>query len=131
MLQIHLNVQLQSWTSFLAISLVILIGIILYRKLLQYLSRNRIRTEEYINLYDLELSRVSGQIEFYFTLPTTKFVQFEILDSNWEKIHELAAKEFEPGGHIIRFDSGTVSPGTFYYGIRTEGQVLHKKFVVN
>lgn len=125
-----MHVQLQNWTSFLAISLIVLLGIISYRKLLQYLSRNRIRTEEYINLYDLELSSVTGQIEFYFTLPTTKFVHFEILDSNWQKILELASKQFEPGGHIIRFDSGTVSPGTYYYGIRTEGQVLHKKFIV-
>lgn len=122
--------QLQTWTSFLAISLIVLLGIILYRKLLQYLSRNRIRTEEYINLYDLELSTVSGQIEFYFILPTSKFVQFEILDSNWQKILELAAKEFEQGGHIIRFDSSSISPGIYYYGIRTEGQVLHKKFLV-
>jgi hypothetical protein len=124
-------VQLQNWTSFLAISLIILLAIIFYRKLLQYLSRNRIRTEEYINLYDLELQGVSGQIEFYFTLPSSKFVQFEILDSNWQKIQELVSKEFEPGGHIIRFDSRTVSPGTYYYGIRTKGQVLHKKFIVN
>jgi hypothetical protein len=123
-------VQLQNWTSFLAISLIVLFGIISYRKLLQYLSRNRIRTEEYINLYDLELSSITGEIEFYFTLPTTKFVQFEILDSNWLKILELASKQFEPGGHIIRFDSSSVSPGTYYYGIRTEGQVLHKKFIV-
>ncbi|MFM7668078.1 MAG: hypothetical protein ACKO7D_07810 [Bacteroidota bacterium] len=122
--------QLQNWTSFLAISLIVLLGIISYRKLLQYLSRNRIRTEEYINLYDLELSSITGEIEFYFTLPTTKFVQFEILDSNWLKILELASKQFEPGGHIIRFDSSSVSPGTYYYGIRTEGQVLHKKFIV-
>ena len=122
--------QLHTWTSFLAISLIVLLGIILYRKLLQYLSRNRIRTEEYINLYDLELSTVSGQIEFYFILPTSKFVQFEILDSNWQKILELAAKEFEQGGHIIRFDSRSISPGIYYYGIRTEGQVLHKKFIV-
>lgn len=122
--------QLQNWTSFLAISLIVLFGIISYRKLLQYLSRNRIRTEEYINLYDLELSSITGEIEFYFTLPTTKFVQFEILDSNWLKILELASKQFEPGGHIIRFDSSSVSPGTYYYGIRTEGQVLHKKFIV-
>lgn len=122
--------QLQTWTSFLAISLIVLLGIILYRKLLLYLSRNRIRTEEYINLYDLELSTVSGQIEFYFILPTSKFVQFEILDSNWQKILELAAKEFEQGGHIIRFDSSSISPGIYYYGIRTEGQVLHKKFLV-
>lgn len=122
--------QLQSLTSFLAISLIILLGIIFYRRLLKYLSKNRIRTEEYIHLYDLELSSISGQIEFYFTLPSSKHVQFEILDSNWQKIQELAAKEFEPGGHIIRFDSSTVTPGIYYYGIRTEGQVLHKKFVV-
>ena len=122
--------QLQNWTSFLAISLIVLIGIISYRKLIQYLSRNRIRTEEYITLYDLELSHVTGQIEFYFTLPAPKFVQFEILDSNWQKILELASKEFEKGGHIVRFDSSTVAPGIYYYGIRTEGQVLHKKFVV-
>ncbi len=122
--------QLQNWTSFLAISLIILLGIIFYRKLLQYLSRNRIRTEEFINLYDLELSSISGQIEFYFTLPSSKFVQFEILDSNWQKIRELASKQFEPGGHIIRFDSSSVSPGIYYYGVRTEGQVLHKKFVI-
>lgn len=122
--------QLQNWTSFLAISLIVLLGIISYRKLLQYLSRNRIRTEEYINLYDLELSSITGEIEFYFTLPTAKFIQFEILDSNWLKILELASKQFEPGGHIIRFDSSSISPGTYYYGIRTEGQVLHKKFIV-
>lgn len=104
--------------------------IIFYRKLLQYLSRNRVKTEDYINLYDLELSSISGDIEFYFTLPKSKFVQFEILDSNWQKIYELAAKEFKPGGHIIRFDSSKSSPGIYYYGVRTEGQVLHKKFVI-
>jgi len=122
-------VELKNWTSFLAISLIVLLAIIFYRKLLQYLSKNRVRTEEYINLYDVNLSQISDQIEFYFTLPSQKFVQFEILDSNWQKIIELASKEFEPGGHIIRFDSSSIPSGIYYYGIRTEGQVLHKKFI--
>ena len=83
--------RLESWTSLLTVSLIILVGIILYRKLLQYLSRNRIKPEDYCILYDLNLESVSGIVEFYFTLPKKKYVRFEILDENWTMIEELAA----------------------------------------
>ena len=122
--------NLESWTSFLTVSLLILVGIILYRQLLRYLSRNRIKTEDYCILYDLELESVSGIVEFYFTLPQKNFLRFEILDENWNHLEELAAKDFDQGGHIIRFDTSKYNSGTYFYGIRTEGQVLHKKFKI-
>lgn len=123
--------QSESLISFLFISLFVLLGIIFYRKLLQYLSRNRIKTEEYAILYDLDLESVSGEVEFYFTLPSKKFVRFEILDENWNLLEEIIAKDFEEGGHIIRFDSSKYNSGIYFYGIRTDRQVLHKKFRVN
>jgi hypothetical protein len=123
-------VQLESWTSILSISIIILFTIIAYRKLLSYLSRNRIKTENYCVLYDLEIQNVSGIVDFYFTTPLKKQITFEVLDSKWNLIIELASKEFEEGGHIIRFDSSKYEPGQYYYGIKTSGQVLHKKFFI-
>jgi hypothetical protein len=122
--------QLESWISLLSVSLIILIAVIAYRKLLVYFSRNRIKTEDYCILYDLEIQNVSGTVEFYFTTPSKKNISFEILDSSWNLVVELVSKEFDEGGHIIRFDTGKFPSGQYFYGIKTEGQVLHKKFTI-
>ena len=122
--------QSESWISFLSLSLLILVIIIAYRKLLVYFSRNRIKTENYCTLYDLEMQNVSGTVEFYFTTPSRKNISFEILDSSWNLVVELVSKEFDEGGHIIRFDAGKYPSGNYYYGIKTQGQILHKKFSI-
>jgi hypothetical protein len=120
--------QLESWTSLLTVTFLLFLGAVLYRRLLHHFSKNRIKPEDYCILYDLELSKVVDHAEFYFTVPAKTQVSFEILNHDWKLVEVLASTEFEPGGHIIRLDASNYTAGIYFYGIRTEGQKLFKKF---
>jgi hypothetical protein len=120
--------QLESWTSFLTVTLLIFIGVVLYRRLLHHFSKGRIKPEDYCILYDLELQEVVDNVEFYFTLPNKTFVTFEILNKDWQVVEELEAKHFESGGHIVRLNAVDYPSGEYFYGIRTEVQKMYKKF---
>lgn len=120
--------QLESWTSFLTVTLLIFIGVVLYMRLLRHFSKNRIKPEDYCILYDLELHKVVDEVEFYFTLPAKTHVTFEILNQDWQLVEELASKEFEQGGHIIRLNASGYPSGNYFYGIRTSVQKQYKKF---
>jgi len=115
---------------FLIISLSILLLVILYKLLLKYLSKDRVRNEDFCVLYSLEEKFPSGMTEFYFTVQKEKkeFVKFQILDSNWNEITTVKEGEFSHGGHIIRYDIDQLPSGEFYFGIKTKSQETFKKF---
>lgn len=118
---------------FLLISLVIIILVILYKLLLRYLSKGRVKNEDFCTLYSLEETKPTGITEFYFVIQneTPIFIKFQILDSKWNLVETLREEEYSKGGHIIRYNMDDLSAGTYYYGIKTENQETFKKFNID
>ena len=117
-------------TLFLLVSLVIIILVILYKVLLRYLSKDRIKNEDFCTLYSLEDNTPSGLTEFYFVVQsdTPVFIKFQILDSKWNIMETLKEDEYSKGGHIIRYNMDDLTTGVYYYGIKTATQETFKKF---
>jgi hypothetical protein len=113
--------------DFLFISLLIVLGIVLYRLLLRRLSKGKVDMESFCTLYSMEKNPVSGTVEFYFVAPDMIKVEFSIWRDN-EKILELSNDYFKKGGHIIRFDTKEISNGEYFFGIVTSSQRTIKRF---
>ena len=99
--------------------------IIAYRLLIRKLSKGRVRLEDFCTLYSTETYEVKGEVE----CPKPINVQFCIW-SNDEIVVELANKEFDSGGHILRYDSSQLENGGYTFGLVTEKQKTVKKFGV-
>jgi hypothetical protein len=84
----------------------------------------------YCELIYLENDVAKGVVEFYFTNIETKKIQFEILNKQYESLSVLAEQEFEPGQHIVRFDSTTVPNGSYFYQLKTDNQQTMRKMIV-
>jgi len=108
-------------------SLIILCIIILYRLLINRLSRGRHIGANFCVLYSLDVNPSSGIIPFYFTTEMAKKVEFTI-ESDDKILIEIANREFEVGGHILRFDSTKLPNGLYFYCLKTNGQETKKKF---
>ena len=114
-------------SAILLVSLLFLIGIILYRLLLRKLSKGRIKNENYCTLYSLDKNPASGEIAFYFVSPFKIPIEFSI----WEgdiKVLELRNEEFSEGGHIIHFDTKNLKNGNYLFGLITSEQKTVKRF---
>lgn len=114
----------------LCVSLALLVLIIAYRKLLAYLSKGRITSEKYCILRSLDNEKVKGEVEFYFTCEEPKNVTIEILNNDFSLNTQVKSGDFSVGGHIIRFDSTSISNGAYMYQLRTDNQKTSKKFFV-
>jgi len=112
------------------VSIVVLILVIGYRKLLSYLGRDDIKKEDYCVLYNIEESIVTGEIPFYFTSEQVKTVSIWIQDETMKDIIEVSNKECKVGGNIIRYDSSSLQNGTYFYCLKTGNQKISKKMVV-
>jgi hypothetical protein len=110
-------------------TLMVLLVIIGYRLLLNRLSRNRVRQEEYCVLYSLEHQPSSGEVEFYFIAPHEQEVEFVILKGK-ECIKTIGTGSYSKGGHIIRFDTNEIPNGDYFYGIKTNMQETLKRMRV-
>ena len=115
--------------SILYITLLILLIIIAYRFLIRRLSNDRVRLEEFCTLYSTETYEVKGEVEFYFQCPEAIDVHFCIW-SNDKIVVELANKEFDSGGHILRYDTRQLENGGYTFGLVTKKQKTIKKFGV-
>tara|TARA_B100000767_G_C19768069_1_gene538616 strand:+ start:2415 stop:2780 length:366 start_codon:yes stop_codon:yes gene_type:complete len=115
--------------SILYITFIILLVIIAYRLLIRRWSKDRVRLEEFCTLYSTETYEVNGEIEFYFKCPEPIEVQFCIW-SNDKIVSELANKEFDSGGHILRYDTTQLENGGYTFGLVTQKQKTIKKFGV-
>ena len=115
--------------SILYITLFILLIIIAYRFLIRRLSKDRVRLEEFCTLYSTETYEVNGEVEFYFQCPEPVEVHFCIW-SNDNVVAELANKEFDSGGHILRYDTNKLENGGYTFGLVTKKQKTIKKFGV-
>ena len=117
---------------FLLVTLLIIVLIILYKYLLNYFSKDRLKTEEYCVLYSLESNSSKGEVEFYFTVPDDQIhVSFQILNEKWELHKELKSEVISKGGTIINFNLDELDKGLYYYGIVTSKQETFKKVYIN
>ena len=117
---------------FLLVTLLIIVLIILYKYLLNYFSKDRLKTEEYCVLYSLDSNFPKGEVEFYFTVPDDQIhVSFQILNEKWELHKELKSEVISKGGTIINFNLDELDKGLYYYGIVTPKQETFKKVYIN
>lgn len=112
------------------VSIIVLIIVIGYRKLLSHLQRNDIKKEDYCVLYNLEESPVTGEVPFYFTSEQTKNVSIWIQDSSMHDLVEVSNQECKVGGNIIRYNSNDLENGTYFYSLKTKNQKVSKKMIV-
>lgn len=114
----------------LCVSLALLVLVIAYRKLLQYLGKGAINKQDFCVLHPLEDTPSAKEVTFYFTCDKPKPYALWVLNEAMED--ELLIKEGEatPGGNIVRFDTTTLSNGKYFYCLRTENQKTMKKMIV-
>lgn len=114
----------------LIVSLSLLILVIAYRKLLQYLGRGSVNKQDFCVLYPLEKDPASGEVEFYFTCDETKQYSLEILDAEMQELKKVKEGEASPGGTIVRFDTTSLSNGLYFFCLKTSNQKTMKKMNV-
>ncbi|MFT5859095.1 MAG: hypothetical protein ACI865_001192 [Flavobacteriaceae bacterium] len=117
-------------TNLLTVSLIILVIIIGYRRLLRYLGRDTPFTEDYCVLSNLEEDPAAGELEFYFTSTQIKKFSLSILNEEMELVETVASKECFDGGNIIRYDSSKLKNGHYFYCLQTDNQKSMKKMQV-
>lgn len=111
----------------LYVSITIITLYILYKRLLAYMNKGNPQKELYCELNSLEKDPAGGMLEFWFTAKGTKTVTFEILDQNYTPLEVVTEREFEPGQHIVRYDSTKLKNGVYFYQLRTDNQQTMKK----
>ena len=134
LIRINFIKGIRTWESHVFGVLIVIVAVALlvvaYRTLLKRLQKGKVDQKKYALLFDLENNRVTGEVEFYFTVEEEKPVRFVILDSNMQEIKEVVSKNFDKGGHIVRFDVNTLTPGVYFYSIVTDNQRSMKKIFV-
>jgi hypothetical protein len=120
---------METAVKILFMTLLVLLVIIGYRMLLNRLSKNRVRQEEYCTLYSLEHQPSSGEVEFYFIAPHEQHVEFVILKGK-ERVKTIGSGSYSKGGHILRFNTSEIPNGDYFYGLKTEMQETLKRMKV-
>jgi hypothetical protein len=126
-----LFITMQTVVIYMFVSIVLIIGLLVYRNLLRKIKKEGVSLVDYCVLYSFEKDVQTGEIEFYFTNEKKKTVLFQILSESLEVIHTLTEKEFNPGGHILRFDSKLLKNGIYYYQLKTENQETKKRMTIS
>lgn len=108
----------------------VLVLYLAYKELLRHFGKGIPPKEDYAVLYGLERSRVTGEVEFYFTIDQPKKVLFSLLNSRLEEIQVLADQEYKIGGHIVRYDTTSLAEGVYFYCLRSENQKTMKRMLV-
>ena len=114
----------------MAVSLVLLVLYISYKKLLAYLGKGMPVAADYCVLYSLERDPVKGEIEIYFTTQFPKKVAIEVLNADMSVNQLIVEKEYSDGGHIIRFDTTLLEDNNYFFCLRTDNQKTMKKMSV-
>jgi len=112
----------------LSVSLVILALIIAYRMVLWRWSRKSILSEDFCELYTLEKVVNAGEISFYLSTQKLRNIRLSL----WNGDEEFLVQErtFEPGGHIVRFNTEGLKNGDYFYVLKTENQEVRKRLII-
>ena len=116
--------------TLLTISLVVLIGVIIYKRLLIKFKLNTISKDDYCVLFGLENQPSKGEIEIYFTSEKKKNVKISILNEDMSLHTDIKEFECTPGGNIVRFNTLNVENGNYFYQLKTDNQETIKKFTI-
>lgn len=108
----------------------IMLFYISYKELLRRLGKGIPVKEDYAVLYGLERKTVSGEVEFYFTTEQPRHMVFLLLDRELKQLEVLSEREFETGGHIIRYNTNELANGIYFYCIQSDNQKTMKRMVV-
>lgn len=109
------------------IMLMIMFFVVLYRALLKRWSKGHVKHTDFCELVSIEKNPAFGVIDFCFNCKGTKFINFEIVTLNFEVVKTIAAKEFDDGQHILKFDSTEINDGEYFYLLKTDNQKIFKK----
>lgn len=115
----------------LCVSLALLLLFIAYKKFLAYLGKGGPAPKDYCTLDSLEKNPGEGEIQIFFTNDQKKKVTIEILNDDMSRREVIVEKDFEPGGHVIRFDSTKIPNGNYFYCLRTDNQKTMKKMEIS
>lgn len=115
----------------LCVSLALLLLFIAYRKFLAYLGKGGPSPKDYCTLDSLEKNPGQGEIQIFFSNDQKKNVIIEILNEDMSPREVIVDKEFDSGGHVIRFDSTKFPNGNYFYCLRTDNQKTMKKMEIS
>lgn len=114
----------------LSLSLAVLLIVIAYKKLLAYLGKTDMITEDYCILYSLEEQPSTGEIELYFTTNSRRVCKMSILNYDMSLHSVIFEEEVKEGGNIVRFSTKNVENGLYFYQLETENQKTMKKIEI-
>lgn len=114
----------------LSLSLAVLLIVIAYKKLLAYLGKTDMITEDYCILYSLEEQPSTGEIELYFTTNSKRVCKMSILNCDMSLHSVIFEEEVKEGGNIVRFSTKNVENGLYFYQLETENQKTMKKIEI-
>ncbi len=114
----------------LFVSLALLVIVIAYKKLLQYLGKGSVNKQDFCVLHPLDENPAKGTVQFYFTCEEPKNFALWILNANMEDQTLIKEGEASSGGTIVRFDTSTLSNGHYFFCLKTENQKTMKKMQV-
>ena len=134
MYRVKYVLKVRTWEGNILATLIALCAIamlyIAYKEVLRRFGKGTINKEAYAVLYELEVERISGEVEFYFTMEQAKEIHFSILDQQMNQLLALADGPYSSGGHIIRFDSNQLKNGSYFYCLETANQKTMKRMIV-
>lgn len=126
-----LFITMQTVVIYMFVSIILIIALLVYRHFLSKIKKEGVSLKDYCILYSFEKDIQTGELEFYFTNETKKTVIFQILTESLEVLYTLTEKEYNPGGHILRFDSKLLANGIYYYQLKTDNQETKKRMKIS
>jgi len=73
----------------------------------------------------------SAEVNLEFSVPATTTVRFEIYNLAGAKVSEISSKTFSQGKHKVKFDGGSLSPGSYLCKAYFNGEVKVIRLTVN
>lgn len=65
-----------------------------------------------------------------FSIPKTEYVNLQVFDVLGKKIITLIDKEVPSGEHSVTFDAHNLSSGIYFYQLKTNNVVIHRKMIL-
>lgn len=108
----------------------VLVLFIAYRELLRRFGKGSVVKEDYAVLFGLEKPKITGEVEFYFTMNQPKHIVFMILDQQMNPLQTIADQDYQSGGHILRFNTESLTDGIYFYCLQSENQKTMKRMFI-
>lgn len=108
------------------VSLVVVLLILGYILLLRRMKRGQISMDDYVELHPIDSEFATGWVQFFFKIKAPKKILFIIYAENDMFFEVLTNKMYQPGGHILKFDTSEMPNGRYYYEVITENQKTSK-----